>query len=74
MEKIQYDYTELKRKIKDSKKTQKEIAKALKIWPSTLSLKLNNRGNFYQDEILALIIILELEDSEVKTCFFTRKV
>lgn len=73
-EKTVYDYTKLKNKIKDDNIKQKDIAVKAKMSPSTLSLKLNNKGQFYQDEIMRICNILKIKDAELSSYFFTLKV
>lgn len=74
MGKINYDYDKLRKKFKELGIKEKEVAKELGISKSTLSLKLNNRGIFSQDEILKILVMINLSDSETKEYFLTQKV
>lgn len=74
MEKIKYNYDKLRKKFKELGIKEKEVAKELGISKSTLSLKLNNRAIFSQDEILKILLMLNLSDSETKEYFLTQKV
>lgn len=74
MDKIKYNYDKLRKKFKELGIKEKEVAKELGISKSTLSLKLNNRAIFSQDEILKILLMLNLSDSETKEYFLTQKV
>ena len=74
MGKIKYNYDKLRKKFKELGIKEKEVAKELGISKSTLSLKLNNRASFSQDEILKILVMINLSDSETKEYFLTQKV
>mgnify|MGYP002540040251 CR=1 FL=1 len=69
-----YDYSELKRKIAKKFGTQKKFAKAIGLSERTVSLKLNNKIYFAQDEISKAAELLEIEDEEIREYFFIVKV
>lgn len=69
-----YDYSELKRKIANKFGTQKKFAKAIGLSERTVSLKLNNKIYFAQDEISKAAELLEIKDEEIREYFFIVKV
>ncbi len=69
-----FDYSKLNGKIIEKGFTQKGFAEALKMAPSTLSLKLNNKFTFSQDEISEALNILGIPKNDVGIYFFTLKV
>lgn len=73
-DKITYDYSKLKGRMKQKGITQEELALEIGIDKSTLSLKLNNQSLFTQDEINKIVKILEIPAEEIKEYFFTEKV
>lgn len=46
-----YNYSELLGRIKAKKLTQEELARIIKLNPSTLNLKLNNKSEFSQSDL-----------------------
>lgn len=71
---MSFDYTELKRKIRSVFGTQDEFAKALRIGRVSLSLRLNNKAEFSQEEINKSCDLLGLKRSEIPKYFFSEKV
>ena len=69
-----FDYRKLRGQIMEHFGTQREFAKALGVSSRTLSLKLNSRIPFNQDEIAKAIRLLQAEPHDIKTYFFTKAV
>lgn len=74
MEEQKYDYSELLGDIKRVFGAQTAFAKAMGMAESTLSLKLNNKAEWSQDEMMLAINLLQAEVSKVRPYFFTRMV
>ena len=68
----QYDYSALRGRIVEKCGTVKKYAEMLNQSNRTVSLKLQNKVRFSQDDIANSIIILDLD--EVKPYFFKLKV
>ena len=71
---IQFDYSKLRGRIAEMGKTDKEVAVAIGMTPSTYSLKQNGKGVFSQDQICGICSYLGIELVDVAAYFFTRKV
>lgn len=71
---MNYDYRKLKGKIKEKYETQAEFSKALCIGESTLNLKLNNKTEWSQEEMVKALDLLGESKSKLKEYFFTHKV
>lgn len=69
-----FDYRKLKGKIVEKYGTQTQFARALGISNRTLSLKLNNKIYFKQDEIRKCSNLLNINLNEIQIYFFTEKV
>lgn len=69
-----YDYSELLGDIKRVFGAQTAFAKAMGMAESTLSLKLNNKAEWSQDEMMLAVDLLQAEVSKVRPYFFTRAV
>lgn len=65
-----FQYNKLKGKIKECFGTQRKFAEALGVSERTLSLKLNNKIYFSQEEIEKASELLNIND--VKLYFFTQ--
>ena len=50
--------------------THGKLARALNMSPNTLSNKLNGRGQFNSDEIIALCELLSIDDNDEKVSIF----
>lgn len=74
MERPRYDYSELLGDIKRVFGAQSAFAKAMGMAESTLSLKLNNKAEWSQEEMMLAVSLLNAEHSKVGPYFFTRKV
>lgn len=68
---LEFDYSILKGKIVEVFGSQKAFAEALNVSERTLSLKLNNRIYFSQDEMLEAAKLLGVESTGIKALFFT---
>ena len=69
-----YDYSELLGDIKRTFGAQAAFAKAMGMSESTLSLKLNNKAEWSQEEMLLATTLLNTGISKVRPYFFTRLV
>lgn len=67
------DYSKLLGRLKEKSLTQAEVAKMIKVSPSTLNGKLNGHVEFSQSEIRNLCIVLGIQDSDIPAFFFTEK-
>ncbi|WP_348920162.1 DUF739 family protein [Enterococcus rotai] len=68
--KVEYDYSDLKRKMNDCRYSQRLLAKKVSIGRSSLNLKLNNRGTFTQTEIKRISDVLKIPVNEIGEYFF----
>lgn len=68
-----YEYSELLRLIKNKYGTRDNFAKALGIGRVSLSLRLNNRLEFTQDEIVKAAVILDIPVKMIPVYFFCTK-
>lgn len=69
-----FDYSKLKGKMKEKDYTQKNAAEDLNIDKSTFNLKINNNGYFSQNEIFILAGKLDILKRDIQDYFFTLKV
>lgn len=69
---MSFDYSKLEGKITEKFKTQKKFAKMMDISERTLSLKLNNKIEWKQEEMLLALDLLDLPEDKIKDYFFTR--
>lgn len=74
MENQRYDYSELLGDIKRVFGAQSAFAKAMGMAESTLSLKLNNKAEWSQDEMMLAVNLLQTGTAKVKPYFFTHVV
>lgn len=74
MKKEKFDYSNLKKKIKEKYCTCDAFAKEMGISNTTLSDKLNNKVQFKQNEINLACELLNIDFSEIPSYFFTLKV
>ena len=68
-----YNYDVLRGKIVEKCKTQANFASKLGISIQELNKKLTNKANFTQSQIESSLHILDLNDEELKKCFFLRE-
>lgn len=69
-----YDYSKLNGKIREVFGTQGKLAKVIPLSERALSVKLNNKQPFKQDEISLIAKLLHIPDEEISLYFFTPKV
>ena len=69
-----YDYSQLKARTAELGLTDRAVAVAADMTPPTYSLKLNNRGIFSQNQIIAICDFLRIAYAEIPRYFFTYKV
>ena len=69
-----FDYNKLRGKIIEKYGTQIVFAEKLGVSQRTLSLKLNNRIFFSQDEITKCSELLDISPGEIQKYFFTKEV
>lgn len=65
-----YNYSELLGRIRAKNLTQKELAHIIKLNPSTLNQKLNNKSEFSQSEIKNICDVVDIPYSDIATYFF----
>ena len=69
-----FNYDKLRGKIIEKFGTQGRFAKAIGVSERTLSLKLNNKIFFSQDEIAKISDVLEITFDKIQEYFFVEKV
>ena len=68
---MNYDYTNLKLRIKTKYTTFEKFADALEIGRSTLSLKLNNNAEWSQAEMSRAMKLLDIPATDIDKYFFS---
>ena len=71
---MEFDYSKLLGRIREFGFTQETLAKKIGITKASMSLKLNNKANFKQNEIRVICKILKIPDNEIGVYFFAPKV
>lgn len=71
---MSYDYSKLKGKIKEKYETRDRFAKALGIGLSTLSLKLNNKAEWSQEEMRITLQLLGETPDSIDAYFFAHDI
>lgn len=71
---MKFDYSKLRGRIVEKFGTQIDFSKAVRMSERTLSLKLNGKRFFTQDEIALVTDILDIPENEIPLYFFTPKV
>ena len=71
MEKIIFDYSKLKGRIKEKFGTQKAFSKAIGMQESSLTVKLTGTQYFSQRNIYKIIRVLDIDPRDVTAYFFT---
>lgn len=71
---MSYDYSSLLGKITEKFGTQYNFAIAMGMSERTISLKLNDKVAWKDDEILKAVSILEISPNEISKYFFNAKV
>ena len=74
MEKVTMDYSKLRGKIIEKCGSQKAFAELLGVTNTTLTLKINSKRYFTQQEILKSANILGISPEHISMYFFTKKV
>ena len=69
-----FNYSKLNGKIVEKCGTQGKFAELMGLSERTISLKLNNKIMFKQDEITKAVNILDLADDEIQAYFFAQEV
>lgn len=69
-----YDYSKLNGRIVEKCGTQAVFADRMGLSERTVSLKLNNKVAWKQPEMQKAAVILEFQETEIQTYFFTMKV
>ena len=71
---VAYDYAKLLGRIAEKMDTQAHFAELIGISSRSLSLKLNNKVGWKQNEITQACQVLEIQDAEIPQYFFSLKV
>ncbi|MBQ7873729.1 MAG: DUF739 family protein [Oscillospiraceae bacterium] len=66
-----FDYRKLNGRIKEKFGTQARFANAIGLSERSLCLKLNNKINFKQDEIIRICEVLSISYKKIPLYFFT---
>ncbi|MBU5427161.1 DUF739 family protein [Tissierella pigra] len=69
-----FNYNKLRRKIIEKFSTQLAFSRVMRVSERTLSLKLNGKIYFTQDEIALATELLGIPQEEIQVYFFTSKV
>lgn len=70
---FEFDYRKLLGKMRENGLTQESLAKRAHMGAASLNLKLNNKREFRQTEILKIAAALFLELDEIGEYFYTLK-
>ena len=70
MEYIWFDYSKLRGRIKEIFEFEVTFAKALGMSKTSLSMKLNGKGDFTQSEIMKACNLLDIPNEEINVYFF----
>lgn len=65
-----YDYSNLLGLIKQNRLTHEELARKVQMHPTTLSLKLNNNGEFTQKQMRSIMAALGKTVEDIPSYFF----
>lgn len=65
-----YNYSRLLGRMRECGYSQKELAKAVNISEATLNLKLRNKSQFRQSEIVQISAMLSIPPNEYELYFF----
>jgi len=71
---VAYDYSKLLGRITEKFGTQTKFAEAMELSERSLSLKLNGKVGFKQNEITKAYPLLDLSETDITSYFFTLKV
>ena len=67
---MKFNYSKLLGRMKECGFTQEQLANAIGINKGTLSVKLNNRFSFSQEEIIAICKLLNIPICEISDYFY----
>ena len=67
---MKFNYSKLLGRMRECGFTQEQLATAIGINKGTLSVKLNNRFSFSQEEIIAICKLLNIPISEISDYFY----
>lgn len=73
MNKIEYDYSKLRGKIREMYGSETNFARAMQIAPSSLSRKLSNVAEWKGPEVYLACKLLSIAPEDVPLYFFTAK-
>ena len=73
MEKVRFDYSKLRGRIREKVGTQKKFAELMGISNTSVTIKLKNKSYFDQAEIFRAVDILGIEEGSVSDYFFTEE-
>lgn len=65
-----YDYSKLLGRIAEKRYTQEELASAIGVSDAALRNKLKGKTQFKQGEIISLVRVLDLSESDIVAYFF----
>ena len=74
MEKVKYDYSKLKGRIREYFGTQDSFAESLDLSTTSMTSKLSGKVRFTQDEIYYAIQRLNIKPEELMDIFFKERV
>lgn len=69
-----FDYSQLKARTAELGQTDRAVAAAANMTPTTYSLKLNGKGEFSQGQIVDICDFLRIAYDAIPRYFFTQKV
>lgn len=67
---MEYNYNKLKGRIVEKCGNQETFASMMDLSPRTISLKLNNKIDWRQSEIMKACEVLEITSNQIKVYFF----
>ena len=71
---MNFDYSKLKGRIIEKVRSQEAFADAMHLSPTTVSMKLNNKVTWSQNEIKTACDVLDIHPNDIAVYFFTLKV
>ncbi len=69
-----WSYSALKARTAELGKTDRDVAVAAKMTPSTYSLKVNGKGEFTQGQISDICLFLDIDFADIPRYFFAHLV
>lgn len=67
---MEFDYSALRGRITEKYGTSKKFAEAVKMLPTSLSMKLNNKQSWKQADIEKARVALDIDVKDLSTYFF----